>query len=223
EEYRRASPFPHVVIDGLVPDTVLDQLVAEFPQPSDEWRQFDDVHQKKYGAGLLELELGPITRNVLAEFNSATFVDFLQVLTGIEEALIPDPYYKGGGLHQILAGGYLKVHADFNLHPAFGLDRRVNVLLYLNRGWQPEWGGQLELWNRTMTCAERRIDPGFNRMVVFSITDVAFHGHPDPLRCPPDRSRRSLAFYYYSNGRPENERSDQHKTLFQRRPTRAIS
>jgi Rps23 Pro-64 3,4-dihydroxylase Tpa1-like proline 4-hydroxylase len=223
DDYRRASPFPHAVIDGLVPDTVLDQLVAEFPPPSDEWRSFDDVHQKKYGASHLELELGPVTRNVLAEFNSSTFVDFLQILTGIEEPLIPDPHYKGGGLHQIVPGGYLKVHADFNLHPAFGLDRRVNVLLYLNRDWQPEWGGQLELWNRTMTSPEQRIDPVFNRMVVFSITDTAFHGHPDPLRCPPDRSRRSLAFYYYSNGRPEHERSEQHSTLFQRRPANATS
>jgi hypothetical protein len=218
DDYRTAAPFPHVVIDGLLPDPVLDRVVAEFPEPSDDWRHFDDERQRKLGAGLAEIDLGPTTRNVLAEFNSAAFVDFLQVLTGIEEPLIPDPHYKGGGLHQILPGGYLKIHADFNRHPAFGLDRRVNVLLYLNRDWHPDWGGQLELWDRTMTRAEQRIEPVFNRMVVFSITDTAFHGHPDPLRCPPGHTRRSLAFYYYSNGRPEHERSDSHSTLFQQRP-----
>jgi hypothetical protein len=151
----------------------------------------------------------------LAEFNSSAFVDFLQTMTGIEEALIPDPHYRGGGLHQIDPGGYLEVHADFNRHPAFGLDRRVNVLLYLNRDWQLEWGGQLELWDRTMSRAERRIEPVFNRTVVFSITDTAFHGHPEPLRSPPGFPRRSLAFYYYSNGRPAAERSEEHSTLFQ--------
>jgi hypothetical protein len=218
ESYRQASPFPHAVLDGLLPDAVLDQVLAEFPDPSERWRSFDDSHQKKFGATAGEADLGPLTRNVLAEFNGAAFVDFLQVLTGIDEPLIPDPYYKGGGLHQVPRGGYLKVHADFNVHPLFGLDRRVNVLLYLNRGWQPEWGGQLELWDTTMTRPERRIEPDFNRMVVFSITDIAFHGHPDALKCPDDRARRSLAFYYYSNGRPAEEQSERHTTLFQRRP-----
>jgi Rps23 Pro-64 3,4-dihydroxylase Tpa1-like proline 4-hydroxylase len=220
--YHQATPYPHAVIDGLVPDGVLERVIEEFPDPSDEWRRFDDSRQRKLGASLVELELGPATRNVLAEFNSSAFVDFLQALTGIEEALIPDPHYRGGGLHQILPGGYLEVHADFNRHPMFGLDRRVNVLVFLNRGWQSHWGGQLEMWNRTMSHAERRIEPVFNRSVIFSITDTAFHGHPEPLRCPPGRTRRSLAFYYYSNGRPERERSDPHSTLWQTRPAEDV-
>jgi hypothetical protein len=218
EEYRRAQPFPHAVIDGLVPDAVLDAVLDEFPETNGQWRQFDDPRQKKFGGGVTELDLGPTTRNVLAEFNSWAFIEFVQALTGINEPLIPDPYYRGGGLHQILPGGYLKVHADFNRHPEFGLDRRVNVLLYLNRDWQPEWGGQLELWNAAMTHADQRIEPVFNRMVIFTITDAAFHGHPDPLACPAGRARRSLAFYYYSNGRPDEERSETHRTLFQHRP-----
>jgi Rps23 Pro-64 3,4-dihydroxylase Tpa1-like proline 4-hydroxylase len=214
-EYATAQPFPHVVIDGVLPDKVLDRVVDEFPATSDRWRHFDDDNQRKYGGGLTELDLGSTTRNVLAEFNSSAFVDFLQVLTGIEEPLIPDPHYRGGGLHHIEPGGYLEVHADFNRHPTFGLDRRVNVLVYLNKDWQSEWGGQLELWNRSVSRPERRIDPVFNRMVVFSITDIAFHGHPEILRSPEGHPRRSLAFYYYSNGRPVTERSDAHSTLFQ--------
>lgn len=219
--YQSARPFPHAVIDGLLPDSVLDQVANEFPEPSGEWRHSDDTNQRKFGAGAHEIPLGDTTRNVLAEFASAAFVDFLQTLTGIDEALIPDPHLKGGGLHQILPGGYLEVHADFNRHPLFGLDRRVNVLLYLNHDWRPEWCGALELWNADMSVAEQRIEPAFNRMVVFSITDTAFHGHPEPLRCPSGRSRRSLAFYYYSNGRPTAEQSEKHSTLFQRRPTRS--
>jgi hypothetical protein len=214
-QYSSAQPFPHVVIDGLVPDGVLDSVVDEFPAPTERWRHFDDENQRKYGGGVLELDLGPTIRNVMAEFNSSAFVDFLQILTAIEEPLIPDPHFRGGGLHQIEPGGYLEVHADFNRHPTFELDRRVNVLLYLNRDWRPQWGGQLELWDQSMSRAERRIEPVFNRMVVFSITDTAFHGHPDALRSPTGRPRRSLAFYYYSNGRPATERSEEHSTLFQ--------
>jgi hypothetical protein len=221
DEYRGAHPFPHAVVDGLLPDVVLDAVVAEFPVPDDRWRQFDDRHQRKFGAGVVEAELGALTRNVLGEFNSSAFIEFLQILTGIQEPLIPDPHYRGGGLHQIPPGGYLEVHADFNRHPQFRLDRRVNVLLYLNRDWDPAWGGDLELWDRTMSQAVQRITPVFNRMVVFTITDTAFHGHPEPLRCPPDRSRRSLAFYYYSNGRPVAEQTNDHSTLFQDRSTGA--
>jgi Rps23 Pro-64 3,4-dihydroxylase Tpa1-like proline 4-hydroxylase len=219
DAYRVASPFQHAVIDGLVPDEVLERVLAEFPEPSDEWRHFNDAKQRKFGASLVDVAVGPATRNVLAEFNSSAFVDFLQTLTGIEEALIPDPHYRGGGLHQIPPGGYLEVHADFNQHPMFGLDRRVNVLVFLNHGWRSDWGGQLELWDRTMTRAERRVEPTFNRTVIFSITDTAFHGHPEPLQCPTGHARRSLAFYYYSNGRPERERSESHSTLWQTRPT----
>ncbi len=214
--YLSAEPFPHVVLDGLLPDPVLSAVVTEFPAPSEQWRHFDDENQRKYGGGLMELDCGPTIRNVLSEFNASAFVDFLQTLTGIEEALIPDPHYRGGGLHQIEEGGYLEIHADFNRHPSFGLDRRINVIVYLNRDWRSEWGGQLELWDRTMSRAVKIIEPAFNRTVIFSITDTAFHGHPQALRCPPNRTRQSLAFYYYSNGRPSTERSPEHSTLFQR-------
>ena len=58
-----------------------------------------------------------------------------------------------------------------------------------------------------------KILPLFNRCAIFSTTDFSFHGHPTPLTCPPDRSRQSLATYYYSNGRPEEELSDSHSTF----------
>lgn len=148
-------------------------------------------------------------------------LDFLERLTGIS-GLIPDPYFTGGGVHQIERGGHLGVHADFNVYERLRLDRRLNLLLYLNRDWQEEWGGHLELWNSGMTTCERRVLPIFNRCVIFSTTDSSYHGHPDPLRCPPHRTRRSLATYYYSNGRPVEEQSDGHSTLFRERPHESI-
>ena len=217
DDYRAASPFPHAVIDGLIPDTVLEGVLEEFPEPTKAWRTSASKHGKKFGAAVKEVQLGPVTRNVLAELNSAAFLEFLQTLTSIEEPLIGDPHYAGGGLHQIPPGGYLKVHADFNRHPRFDLDRRLNVLFYLNQDWRPEWGGQLELWNQEMTRAEQSIEPLFNRAVIFSTTKTSYHGHPDPLRCPEGRWRRSLAIYYYSNGRPEEETSEWHSTLWQQR------
>jgi hypothetical protein len=139
----------------------------------------------------------------------------LQELTGIKETLLPDPYLEGGGYHEIKPGGLLKVHADFNKHQFTMLDRRINLLVYLNKDWEESYGGHFELWNTKMTKSYRKVLPVFNRLAIFSTTDFSYHGHPDALSCPPDRSRKSIALYYYSNGRPKSEVSEKpHSTLF---------
>jgi len=217
-----AEPFPHVVIDGVVPELVLDAVLSEFPEPeAAPWQQFDRPTELKLALADTT-RMGPMTRHLLAEFNGQVFTEFLERLTGID-GLIPDPHYVGGGLHQIRAGGFLKVHADFNRHSRLKLDRRLNVLLYLNKDWQESYGGHLELWDVDMKNCVRRVLPVFDRMVVFATTDHAYHGHPDPLTCPPDRARRSMALYYYSNGRPADEVSRDHSTLFRDRPAEQIA
>jgi hypothetical protein len=215
EQYRSAEPFPHVVIDDFLPEEVLDQVLAEFPTPDGiPWRLYTDHgHTHKLATEAPTL-MGPFTRHLLNEFNAAVMIDFLERLTGID-ALVPDPHLAGGGMHQIEPGGFLHVHADFNWYERIRLDRRLNLLLYLNRDWEEEYGGHLELWNRDMSRCTHRILPVFNRMVVFSTSDFSFHGHPQPLSCPPGRTRKSLAVYYYSNGRPAEEASDPHSTLYQ--------
>ncbi len=217
EEYLRAEPFPHVVIDDFIPRKIADRLLEEFPRPgSIDWLRFKEPSGVKL-ASRNEIQLSDFTRTLLWQLNSAVFLQWMETLTGIG-GLIPDPYLEGGGLHQIERDGFLKIHADFNLHPALRLDRRLNLLLYLNPEWKEEYGGHLELWNRTMTKCEKRILPVFNRCVIFSTTDFAYHGHPEPLRCPEGMTRKSLAMYYYSNGRPAQERSGEHTTLYQYRP-----
>lgn len=217
ERWRAAEPFPHIVVDDLIDAAVLDAVVREFPSPEQiRWEEFDRSTELKLANADVSL-MGPVTRQLLNELNAQVFVSFLEAVTGIE-GLVPDPHLEGGGLHQIRAGGFLKVHADFNRHDRLLLDRRLNVLLYLNKDWPDSYGGALELWDREMTTCAHRIPPRFNRMVVFATTDFSYHGHPEPLTCPPDRARRSLALYYYTNGRPRHEVTAAHTTLFKRRP-----
>jgi hypothetical protein len=158
--------------------------------------------------------MGEVTRRFFAELNGAAFVEFLERLTGIK-GLVPDPFLHGGGLHQIEPGGFLDVHADFNIHPRFKLYRRLNALIYLNEEWRDDWGGHLELWSPDMGRRAQRIAPEFNRTVIFSTTRQAFHGHPEPVACPPGINRRSLAVYYYSALPPEGEADGWHSTLYQ--------
>lgn len=221
QRFESAEPFPHVVIDDFFPEWVLDKVLDEFPDPGQvPWKEFKQATSKKL-ASEGDALFGDFTRHLFAQLNSAAFLQFLERLTGIE-GLIPDPYFEGGGLHQIEPGGFLKVHADFNWHEELRLDRRLNVLVYLNKKWEPSFGGALELWDRDMTRAVTSILPIFNRFVVFATRDYSYHGHPEPLACPPDRTRRSLALYYYTNGRPKEERSAAHSTLYQERPGERI-
>ena len=111
------------------------------------------------------------------------------------------------------AEGFLKIHADFNRHKHLQLDRRLNAILYLNQDWDEAWGGHLELWDRTV-ASRVSLAPLAGRLVCFATDDYSYHGHPDPIRCPDDRFRRSLALYYYTNGRPAEEVSSGHTTLF---------
>jgi hypothetical protein len=219
-DYTQARPFPHVVIEDFLPLEALRAVLAEFPRPDQvDWIAFNNPAEKKL-ATRAEAQMGAWTRFLLYQFNSSIFLSFLESLTGIR-GLIPDPHFWGGGLHQIERGGFLKIHADFTRHPILPLDRRLNLLLYLNEDWPEEYGGQLELWDRGMIKCEARILPVFNRCVIFSTTAFSFHGHPDPVACPAWQTRKSIALYYFSNGRPEEEHPIDHGTLFVHRPGEA--
>jgi hypothetical protein len=214
--YLGANPFPHIVFDNFFDSEVLDLILAEFPRPNQiRWQEFDNAQEIKL-ASAVEASFGPVTRLLFYHLNSMTFLDFLSGVTGIEN-LISDPSFDGGGLHQIVRGGKLGIHSDFNKHGRYGLDRRLNVLLYLNKDWREEYGGNLELWDRSMTRCEAKVLPIFNRMMIFGTTDFTYHGHPDPLRCPEGITRKSLALYYFTNGRPAAEISGQHSTIFRDR------
>lgn len=215
-QYAGGRPFPHIAMDHLFEDSLLEGILEEFPARGDKsWRHFENAQEKKAGFDY-KAEVGHRLRDFLYFLNSAATLEFLEKLTGID-GLIPDPYFGGAGPHQSPSGGYLKIHADFNWHPKMKLDRRVNLLIYLNKDWRDEYGGHLELWDRDMTTCEQKILPVFNRTVVFNTTDFSYHGHPTPMACPETMTRKSISMYYYTNGRPDDERSDPHDTIFKKR------
>jgi len=212
--FASAKPFPHVAIDGLFEDEALDGLLAEFPAPDAAGLlRFDTKTEKKLGFYHGTSRIAPRLRAFLDAMNGFETLLFLEELTGIE-GLIPDPYFGGGGPHQIEAGGFLKIHADFNFHPKLKLDRRLNVLVYLNRDWRDEYGGALELWDPAVTRRVVSIAPLFNRTVVFATSEESFHGHPSPLRTPPGVTRKSMSLYYYTAPRPGAGNVAPHDTIF---------
>ena len=195
-EYQNADPFPHIAMDDFLDPALLRRVSAEYP--ARDGKAFFDRDQERLKYQYTPAEAsGGLTRNLLAELNSSAFLAFLEEMTGIT-GLISDPYYAGGGLHETCRGGHLGVHADFNIHKVMKLERRLNLLVYLNDDWDPSYGGELELWERDMSGKKRSIAPLIGRAVVFNTSLDSYHGHPDPLQCPPERTRRSLATYYYT-------------------------
>ena len=222
--YQSAAPFPHVVIDDLIDAATVAGVGREFPDREDRaaWLDYNGAGEtgkplqfRKYHISD-EDRLGPVTQRLLYELKSARFLRLLSTLTGIEN-LIPDALNHGGGIHMNCSGAMLKIHADFNRHPEWHLDRRLNLLLYLNEDWQASFGGDLELWDREMAACRTRVAPVAGRCVIFSTSKTSYHGHPDPIACPADVTRKSIALYYYTN-RPRDGDAPAHSTLWQARP-----
>jgi hypothetical protein len=223
ERYCSAEPFPHIGIDNFLPKALIDQILENFPTNE---RESDMVFEKGY-SGLHKRAIYPndcnrFVRDLFAFLNSAPILQFLEGLTQID-GLIADPYFNGGGFHDISTGGLLGVHADFRLHETLRLQRRINMLIYLNPGWDPEWGGQLGLWDRSIKNELVKIDPVLNRCAIFNTDAYSFHGHPDPLMSPPGTNRRSIAIYYYTASPRITEDIPANSTIYVPRNEEAFS
>ena len=221
EEYLSAVPFPNIVFDDFFDSDFLKTVVENFPnlEKINSSQKYINKNEVKFANN--DYKNFPNSIKLLFDFmNSNIFLKFLQKITSIEEKLVVDEELNGGGLHQIKAGGMLKIHTDFNRHPTLALDRRVNILIYLNINWDQTYGGDLELWDKEMKFCGKKILPIFNRMVIFSTNDFSNHGHPEPIKCPDDISRKSIALYYFSKGRPASEldsKNIKNKTYFKNR------
>lgn len=201
ESYASADPFPHIVIDGLFDDATLDRILEEWPKKEDPiWHRSEQsgIQVKLRSNWESDSQIAPITKQTIDLMNSGDFLRALSKLTGIE-GLITDPYMCGGGLNCILPGGQLAVHCDGNWNDLMRVHRRLNAILFVNKNWKPEWRGQLEFWDRDLKACVKAIDPVFNRLVIFTTHDFTYHGHPEPLVCPPGESRKSLILYYYTS------------------------
>jgi Rps23 Pro-64 3,4-dihydroxylase Tpa1-like proline 4-hydroxylase len=220
-QYATAYPYPHTVIDNFMNEQFLNRAVNQLEYV--DWGYDDgdgddlDSHQVKklyspHKVGMWDNMPEHVT-NLLNFLNSKEVLNYLEELTGISD-LIADPELYGGGVHRILSGGKLSVHADYNFHPLTKLHRRVNLLLYLNKDWKEEWGGDLQLWNKDMSMCVKKILPIFNRAVIFNITSDAYHGHPGPLKSPEGIDRLSFALYYFTKERPVEEITDPHMAVW---------
>lgn len=196
--YNMAAPFPHVIIDNFLPDTLARECAAAFPTAaSDTWTNYVHVNERKYGLDKRH-HVPPALLHVIGQLQTLEFTQALSGATSIP-GLIADETLAGGGLHLMHPGGFLNIHSDFLIHPHKpNFERRINLILFLSSDWKKEYGGDLEFWNSNMTACVARIEPRFNRCVIFNTNETSYHGCPEILRGPDDFSRKSIALYYYT-------------------------
>jgi 2OG-Fe(II) oxygenase superfamily len=213
DAYRNAVPFPHVVIDNLFAPPILEALLDEMAaMPEEQWRTQETKSLERIRRMRSGVELGSAGAQLLSLVHSAAFLYVVSEITGIWQ-LIPDPYLQGAGYAAMRRGDFFKVHSDRNIAYDTGLTRRLAMIVFLNKSWDPQYNGQLEMWNHEGTRCEVSIDPHFNRTVLFEVADPNYHGVPAPIDCPPQRSRQSFIVYYHTVG-IDGKQARPHSSLF---------
>ncbi|MEO7433149.1 MAG: 2OG-Fe(II) oxygenase [Dokdonella sp.] len=219
--FARREPFRHVVIDGFLDAAYAERLLHEFP-PFERGNARNEAGELG-GKSTVERirDLGPSYAALDDLIQSPDFLDFISRVTGVP-GLLYDPYYFGGGTHENRSGQDLDPHVDFNRHPIENWHRRLNLIVYLNHQWQDDWGGSLELHTdpRSPDDRVRLVTPLFNRCVIFETTEWSWHGF-GRIQLPAQHanlSRKSVALYFYTRERPDDELADTHSTIYVDRP-----
>ena len=218
-KFQSATPYPWVCIDNFLKPDFAEILASSYPSYDDasnlgrefkainETRKVQVVDANKYPA--------PVAK-VHQLFSSDEWLDIVSNFTGIPN-LLADPDMNGGGMHLYGSGALLDVHVDFNFVESRSWHRRLNILLFLNREWKSEWGGQFELWNADVSDRGGALDPVHNRCVLFQTNEISYHGVKKVV-CPPQVTRNSFAAYYYTREAPEGWDGSTHTTRFIARP-----
>jgi Rps23 Pro-64 3,4-dihydroxylase Tpa1-like proline 4-hydroxylase len=222
QKFERALPFKHVVVEGFFKTELAEALLRDFPT-FDARRALNEFGKVGNKAVNERIEtLSPSYAALAAYLRSETFLSLTSELTGIPN-LLPDINMYGGGTHENRHGQELDPHIDFNYDPPTKLHRRLNLLVYLNKEWDENWGGSIELHSNPRKPDENEIasfTPDFNRAVLFETNEYSWHGFRR-INLPSDKrhlSRKSLSVYLYTKTRPQEEIVPEHGTFYVQRP-----
>jgi Rps23 Pro-64 3,4-dihydroxylase Tpa1-like proline 4-hydroxylase len=215
-DYQSKKPFRYVMFENFFDSTKAELIYENYPSIEDgRWDGTTYINQKNKFQKT-KFEKDSVMETVFMELNSQQFLNWLQEITEMDDQLIEDNELFAGGLHQSIAGAFLNVHVDYNMHPVTKFHRRLNVLVFMNKDWKDEYEGHLELWDLTQKdkILIGRYAPTFNRCVIFETNEISFHGHPKPINTPININRKSIATYYYTKTRPAHEIATDHNTIY---------
>ena len=191
--YYQNKPFPHLVIKDICDINKIEKLYSQIPDLDNKSRDYmfagNKFEKSNYST------LGSLFKELQEDLRSKKMNSFLSYLTN--KNTFVDPNNHGGGLHQGKKNSFLDMHLDFNYHPINkNWWREMNLLLYLNKDWKPEYKGQLRLRDlRTDEVAELSVN--FNTLVIQQCGDYTLHGY-DQTNFPEGIYRTSIATYAFT-------------------------
>ena len=183
------KPYRYVVIDNFFKDDVAEKLFTNYPnENSSKWYRFRDdiggiknvLEQGMYGISD-EKDIPSVWQNVISKMNNFEFCKMLEKITGVLD-ILPDTYNKIGqwtGLRVMKKGSYQLIHSDARLHPHLKLEKKLTIVGYMNKNWKESDSGYLEIWNNDMKKCFEKVEPIFNRVLLFENTETSYHGVPE--------------------------------------------
>ncbi|MET8975182.1 2OG-Fe(II) oxygenase [Streptomyces sp. NPDC004539] len=181
----RTQPFQLFRGRDLLDGDQLEQLLATMPTADVAKIAVEDPkHEKQYRMNLVDLvvlekdapvyeRLPEIWRDLVEDLRGAEFTAWLEAATGIELAGLE----RSIGLYTHRNGDYLSVHKD---KPT----KAITVILYLNRDWPVEAGGQFQIFDSPRSSPTEEISPVGGQLLAFPPTDKSWHAvskieHPE--------------------------------------------
>ena len=199
------NPFDHWIINDFLDVDTARQASKEFidyDNPTEEIIHYSGWIAEKKACNRWD-RFPPLTYRIFSNLLSVDFIEKLSKITGISP-LYPDIGLHGGGWHMHSKNGNLAVHLDYSIHPKLNLQRKLNLIVYLEEDYDPAWGGSLQLWshnkdNKRPLNKVKEIEPIFNKAIIFDTTQKSWHGFPEPIHPPEGKMRKSFAVYYMTD------------------------
>lgn len=196
DKFISAKPFEHVIIDNFLKQNVIDNIEDKFPNNYENWYYYNNPLEKKYAYDEIE-NLDISIQDIFYLLSTNKVINLFKKISGIEN-LEYDEYLHGAGLHAHPRDGKLAIHLDYEKHPITGKERRLNLILYLNKFWEKHWNGETEFWNNDVSECVTKSPIKFNSCLIFKTNDISWHGLPTAINCPNTVFRKTLAYYYIS-------------------------
>jgi hypothetical protein len=195
--FQNAKPYEYVIIPNFLNDDYANFFSEKFPIVDNSWHKYNNPFEVKYAFDNINT-LDPILRDLFYHLSTDKLIKIFSDISNIPN-LAYDPYLHGAGLHLHPRNGRLGMHLDYEKHPYLeNRERRLNIILYLNKEWKDEWNGATELWNEDMSECKVKSPIRFNTAIVFRTNDISWHGVPEKILCPENMMRKSFAYYYIS-------------------------
>ncbi|MCU0445569.1 MAG: 2OG-Fe(II) oxygenase [Microscillaceae bacterium] len=218
QDFQTAFPYKHLVMEDFLTLDFANTVHDNFPSIEKLNKHYNGLNERK-SEGSNFSDFHPALSELRQLIMSKEFANWMAEVTGITEIFVTDDKL-GTGLHQGSNGSFLDIHIDFNIHAEKNVHRRLNMLIYMNKDWQPEYGGDLEMWDAKMTKCEKKVAPMFNRAVVFETNEISYHGY-SKISVPEGVTRKSFYSYFYTALR--EDASKYHDTVFRPKPEDSVS